>query len=263
MGTDTGAELVTFKRVDDHIAIVTLDRPAKKNAINGAMTERLEALGRNIESDPNIWVAVLASSSYEVFCSGADLTEVAAGRQDSLVTLEGGFAGFVRAPKSKPWIAAMDGHALAGGLEIGLSCHMRVVGERALLGLPEPRYGMIAGAGGVDRLPRLVAAAVAIELLCTGGSISASRAYEIGLVNAVVAPGAALGSALSIARKICRNAPLAVQASLKFAELTSELPHSELVRQMTFEQKKIYASRDFSEGTQAFIQRREPVWSGS
>ncbi|MPR07819.1 enoyl-CoA hydratase-related protein [Microvirga tunisiensis] len=255
-------DLISFDIVEPGIAVVSLNRATKKNAINGEMTAALSRIHARIEHDPSIRAAILTSSSPSIFCSGADLKEVADGNQDALVTETGGFAGFVREPKTKPWIAAMDGHAIAGGLEIALACHIRVVGSNARLGLPEPRYGMIAGAGGVDRLPRLIPHAIAIELLCTGELIDAERAYRIGLVNHLVPEGEAMAKAVEIAHAICRNAPLAVNASLRFAELSHELPASELVVQMTVEQKRIYGSQDFVEGTRSFVEKREPQWSG-
>jgi enoyl-CoA hydratase/carnithine racemase len=256
------SDLVTLSFPEEHIAVVTLARPEKRNAINGQMTRLLDSIGAEVENNPKVWAVILTSSSQETFCAGADLSEVAAGGKENLSTPQGGFAGFVRALKTKPWIAAMDGHALAGGLEIALACHIRIAGSKARFGLPEPRFGMLAAAGGVDRLPRLIPRALAIEMLCTGETIKAQRAHEIGLVNHVVEPGHAVEKALELARAISRNAPLAVQASLAFAQLVDELPATDHLTKLKVRQAEIYASADFVEGTRAFVERREPKWEG-
>ncbi|MFM0158640.1 enoyl-CoA hydratase-related protein [Paraburkholderia sediminicola] len=261
MNVDTSIDPVTLGFPEQHIAVVTLRRAEKRNAINGHMTRLLAEIGAELESNDDVRVVILTSSS-DTFCAGADLGEVAAGGKDNLSTPLGGFAGFVRAPKSKPWIAAMDGHALAGGLEIALACHMRVAGRNACFGLPEPRYGMLAAAGGLDRLPRLIPRAIAIEMLCTGEAVDARRAYELGLVNHVVESGLATDKAMEIARSICRNAPLAVRASLALAQLADELGASALVDQVKVKQSELYGSVDFTEGTRAFVEKRQPRWEG-
>lgn len=253
---------ILFERVDAHIAVVTLNRPQARNAVNGALTEALDRRVRQIEDDPDIWVAILAGRGEQVFCAGADLKELAAGRGASLVTENGGFAGFVYAPRHKPWIAAVRGAALGGGLELALACDLIVCGGDSALGLPEVKRGLIAGAGGLIRLPRVIPRALALEMIATGRPLSAARAAEIGLVNAVVEPAQVLDRALDLAREICNNAPIAVRESLRIARETSEHPLGEMRERSSRSLQTILASEDFREGPRAFIERRPPNWSG-
>ena len=146
--------VVLFDVVEPHIALVTINRPEARNAVNGAVAAELEAAVERVEADPDLWVAILTGAGPHAFCAGADLKEVSNGRGASLSTPKGGFGGFVRAPRTKLWIAAAQGHALAGGLELLLSCDLSVVAETANLGLPEVKRSLVAGAGGVFRLPR-------------------------------------------------------------------------------------------------------------
>ena len=157
--TDPGkaeAPVLLFERVEEHIALVTLNRPEKRHAINGALARALDAAVKTTESDPAIWVTVLTCSGGPTFCAGADLSEVVAGRGHELSTPDGGFAGFVRSKRAKPWIVAIPGSALGGGLEISLACDIRVCAETTVLGLPEVKRGLFAGGGGfviVDFVP--------------------------------------------------------------------------------------------------------------
>ncbi|HZV11335.1 MAG TPA: enoyl-CoA hydratase-related protein, partial [Novosphingobium sp.] len=145
-------ETILLERPAPHVALVRLNRPARRNAINGAMARAIEAHVQAIEADTDIRVALIAAAPGPTFCAGADLAEAAAGRGHELMTAAGGFAGFVEAPRRKPWIAAISGSALGGGLEIALSCDMIVCAESSVLGLPEVKRGLIAGAGGLFRL---------------------------------------------------------------------------------------------------------------
>ncbi len=175
---------VLYEEIADHIALVTLNRPEKRNAVNAAIAQGLDAAVKRAEADTNIRVVILTSSHESVFCAGADLSEVAGGNARTLLyTPDGGFAGFDHQKRRKPWIAAGRGSILAGGLEICLACDMIVVAEGSKLGLPEVKRSLIAGAGGVERLPKVIPRAIAIEMIATGNPIDAGRAYEIGLVN--------------------------------------------------------------------------------
>jgi enoyl-CoA hydratase/carnithine racemase len=176
---------VRFEIVEPHIALVTLDRPEARNAVNGDVARGLEAAVERVEQDDELRVAVLTGAG-PVFCAGADLKEVSAGRGAALATERGGFAGFVRTARTKLWIAAAQGHALAGGLELLLSCDLAVVAETATFGLPEVKRSLVAGAGGVFRLPRALPRAIALEIIATGDPITAARAGQFGLVNQVV-----------------------------------------------------------------------------
>lgn len=254
------AEPVLFERVGPHIALVTLNRPAARNAINAAIARRLEEVVREIESEPELRVAILAAAPGKAFCAGADLAEIAAGRAMSLLTREGGFAGFVHAPRRKPWIAAVHGFALGGGLELSLACDMIVAAANAVFGLPEPKRGIIAGAGGVYRLARAIPRAVALEMLTTGAAIDARRAYELGLVNRVVDEAQLLKEAIAMAEQIAANAPMSVRESLAIGRIAGERHEDELRQLMTDATVRVMASEDAREGPLAFVEKRAPVW---
>lgn len=260
MSDDAG--VVLYERVDDHIAVVTLNRPEKRHAVNGAVARRLGAIVTETEADPSIWVVVLTSSGGPTFCAGADLSEVAAGRAAELSTPDGGFGGFVESRRDKPWIAAVRGSALGGGLEFSLACDLRVVGENTVLGLPEVRRGLIAGAGGIYRLPRQIPRAIALEMIAIGEPIDAARAYALGLVNAVVPDDQVLKSALDYARKIAANAPLSVRESLKIARAAHETPEADSIAAMKATMERLVQSEDFQEGPRAFVEKRAPQWTG-
>jgi enoyl-CoA hydratase/carnithine racemase len=251
---------ILFERIGAHIALVTLNRPAARNAINGEMTQRLEACVREIENDPELRVAILNAAPGRAFCAGADLGEIAAGREASLVTRDGGFAGFVYAPRVKPWIAAVHGFALGGGLELPLACDLIVAAHNTVFGLPEPRRGIIAGAGGMYRLARAIPRAIALELIATGAQIDARRAFELGLVNRVVDEAQLLPEALALAELIAANAPLAVRESLSIARIASERSEAELQRLSNEAVRRVLASEDAREGPRAFVEKRAPVW---
>ena len=157
---------------------------------------------------------MLTGAGPHAFCAGADLKEISAGRGATLSTEKGGFAGFVRAPRRKLWIAAANGHALAGGLELLLACDLAVAAEGATFGLPEVKRSLVAAAGGVFRLPRALPKAVALRMIATGEPISAADALRFGLVNEVVPAGEVLAAALTLAAAVCANAPVAVRESL-------------------------------------------------
>jgi enoyl-CoA hydratase/carnithine racemase len=253
---------VLYEIVDDHIAVVTLNRPDKRNAVNGAVASALDYLVKRIEADEAIRVAILASSSDGVFSAGADLAEVSAGRGALLGTRDGGFAGFVDQPKVKPWIAAVTGPALAGGCELALACDMIVASEDSRFGLPEVKRGLFAAAGGVHRLPRALPRAIALEIIATGDPLDVQRALAFGLVNYVVPTADVKGRALDLARAISVNAPLSVRESLKLARLANEVSDGAM-RQMSNQVARIVmTSDDAREGPLAFLQKRAPVWKG-
>lgn len=255
-------EGITFAVIDEHIAVVTLNRPEKRNAINGAMTRALESAVQAVEADDKIRVAILAASGDKVFCAGADLSEVAAGRAQELATETGGFAGFVKAPRTKPWIAAVRGTALGGGLELTLACDMAIAGEGTKFGLPEAKLGRLAAAGGAFRLVRAMPRALAIELLTTGRSFDAHEAKALGVVNRVVADDDILPEALRLARDIADNAPVAVREALALARVAGQCTEEQLWELTAAASVRIATSADAKEGTKAFLEKRKPQWSG-
>ena len=255
-------EAVLFEVVEPHIALVTLNRPEARNAVNGAVAQGLEAAVDRVEQDRDIWAAVLTGAGPHAFCAGADLKEVSAGRGATLGTERGGFAGFVRAKRSKLWIAAAQGHALAGGLELLLACDLAVAAESATFGLPEVKRSLVAGAGGVFRLPRALPKTIALEMIATGEAIPAPRAGQFGLVNRVVSADQVREAALALARTVCANAPIAVRESLAVARQAAELPEEELWRISRAASQRVHQTEDFQEGPRAFVEKRPPRWVG-
>jgi enoyl-CoA hydratase len=247
--------------VRGRVALITIDRPEARNAVNGAVASGLQDAVENLETDRDLWAGVIAGNG-PVFSAGADLKEIAAGRTAELSTERGGFAGITRLERRKPLVAAVDGPALAGGCEIVLTCDLVVASTAASFGIPEVQRGLVAGAGGLFRLPRAVPLKVAMQLALTGDPIDAERAYAIGMINELCEPGAALARALALAHRVCANAPRAVQAS-RDGVLRGMLASDEEAWQITDEEMAhVMASEDFAEGPRAFIEKREPVWTG-
>ena len=243
------------------VSIVTINRPHAANAINAEVARLLDAVVQSVESDEDVRAAILCGAGDKVFCAGADLNEVARGEIPPLYSA-GGFAGFTHAGRAKPWIAAVDGVALAGGCELALACDMIVASQRATFGLPETSRGLIAAAGGLYRLPRALPTAVALDLILSGARISAERAFALGMVSRLAPAGEARAHALSLAKEIAANAPLAVRESLAIARLAHERGDEDLFARSQSAQARLQDSDDFSEGAKAFLEKRPPRWSG-
>ncbi|MEJ5979081.1 enoyl-CoA hydratase-related protein [Novosphingobium sp. PS1R-30] len=265
MTTESRGEIVPvvlFEMIEPHLALVTLNRPEKRNAVNGEMAAALEAVVKRTEDDPQVRAVILTSSQDKVFCAGADLAAVASGTGLNMETAHGGFAGFVFAARTKPWIAAVEGVAVAGGFEICLACDMIVASRNARFGLPEVKRGLMAGAGGVHRLPVRIPASIAYELIATGEPIDAERAYATGLLNRLVEPGEALAAARELAGRITPNAPLAVQHSLAVARVGTALPDGAARVLAAERMAMLRKTEDFREGPRAFVEKRDPIWTG-
>lgn len=245
-----------------YIAQITINRPDARNAINGAVARALEQAVIDTEADDDIRCVVLTGAGDRAFCAGADLKEIAAGRIGDLVTRAGGFAGFVRAARQKPWIAAVNGVALAGGTEIVLACDMSVVSDDAKFGLPEVKRGLAALASGLYRLPRGLPRAIALELIATGEPITADRALGFGLVNRVVPKSEVVTQALALAELIAANAPIAVRESLVIARDAFNRPEDQLEAAAAAMGKRLALTDDYQEGPRAFIEKRAPRWTG-
>lgn len=257
------SEAVTLERVGEHVALVTIDRPQARNAVNGAVAAGLDQAVRTTEADADLWCVILTGAGDQAFCAGADLKAVAAGEAEALSTERGGFAGFVHHPRQKPWIAAVNGFALAGGTEIALACDLIVAVEGARFGLPEVQRGLVAAAGGLYRLARAIPRAVALELILTGEMLAAQRAWQVGLVNHLVAPADLRAQAIELAERICANAPIAVRKSLAVARAAFDHDDTTLRRFSEQAMAEVAATNDFQEGPRAFIEKRAPRWSGT
>jgi len=255
-------EAVLYEMVAPHIALVTLNRPEVRNAVNGAVAIGLEAAVERAEADAEIRAVVLTGAGPHAFCAGADLKAVSAGGSAGLATARGGFAGFVRAPRSKLWIAAAQGHALAGGLELLLACDLAVGAETATFGLPEVKRSLVAAAGGVFRLPRALPKAIALRMIATGEPITAALALRHGLLNEVVPQAAVLEAALALARSVVANAPVAVRESLAIARQAAALDDAALWALSAAASARIRETEDFQEGPRAFVEKRAPRWVG-
>ena len=256
------AEPVLLERLSPHIALVTLNRPEKRNAVDGALAARLEQIVGATEADPEIRAVILTSCMDSVFCAGADLAAIGTGAGAGLETLRGGFAGFVYHPRMKPWIAAVEGTAVAGGMELAIACDMIVASENARFGLPEVKRGLMAAAGGIHRLASLLPRNIANEILATGEPIDAATALRWGLINRLVAPGDTVAEALKLAESIAANAPLAVQNTLAAVRACAGQndPSGRVI--VAERLMALRGTEDFKEGPRAFIEKRPPVWKG-
>ena len=243
------------------VGLITLNRPEARNAVNAASAEGIESALDRLEGDDEVWVGVIAAAG-PVFCAGADLKEVAAGGAGGLMTERGGFAGIVARQRTKPLIAAVDGPALAGGAEIALACDLVVAATTATFGIPEVKRSLVAGAGGLFRLPRVLPRNIAMELAVTGDPITAERAAHFGLVNALVEPGQALAGAMALADRIAVNAPVAVRLSREVVLAAESADDAELWKLSAEAFGRVVQTEDFREGPLAFIEKRPPVWTG-
>ncbi len=259
------SEIVQYE-TQGRIAVITLNRPDARNAVNGDVAAGMEAAIDQLEADASVWVGVLRANSAgqerPVFCAGADLKAINSGQAGALNTKRGGFAGFVYRERTKPIVVAVDGLATAGGLEIVLAADLVVASTRSSFGLAEVKRNLIAGAGGLFRLPRAIGQAAAMEAILTGEPFTAQRAFELGLVSRLTEPGQAFEEAMRLAAQITAAAPLAVYASRKVV-LAAAYENDETLKNLTnAEFAKVMQSDDVKEGLTAFIEKRPPNWQG-
>ena len=245
-----------------HVEILTINRPEARNAINGAVSRAMSSTMDELADDAGCWVVVLTGSGDKAFCAGMDLKAFSSGEGKDIMGASGGFGGLTQRDFGKPMIAAVNGSALAGGLEIMLSCDLVVAADHAMFGIPEAKRGLIAGAGGLLRLPKRLPLAVAYELAMTGDPMDAARAHTLGLVNKVVPADAVLTESLALAERIAANAPLAVRYSKSVMKRAAELPESDgwAINQEAVD--VVFNSADAMEGPVAFAEKREPRWQG-
>jgi enoyl-CoA hydratase len=246
---------------EGHRAVITINRPEARNAVNGEVARGIEAAIDRLEADDTLWVGILTGVP-PVFSAGADLKEINAGRAADLETRRGGFAGITARARSKPIIAAVDGPALAGGTEITLACDLIVASTNARFGIPEVKRSLVAAGGGLFRLPRRLPFNLAMELALTGDPIDAERAHRFGLVNILCEPGATLEKARQLADRIEANAPVAVRLSrqIVLSAFTEDEATGWRLSQDGLAQAM--SSGDFKEGVVAFIEKRPPEWTG-
>jgi enoyl-CoA hydratase len=241
----------------DGVLLITLNRPDARNAVNRALAEGVAAALDALDADGDVAVGVLTGAGAG-FSAGMDLKAFVAG--ESAWVGDRGFAGIVQRSSRKPLIAAIEGFAVAGGLEIALACDLIVAGRGAKLGIPEVKRSLVAAAGALMRLPRRVPYGVAMELALTGDTITAERAYELGLVNRLAEPGGAVGAAFELAAAIAKNGPLALDATKAILQQQFDWSEEDFWQRQGELSGPVFASEDAREGATAFAEKRDPVW---
>jgi len=255
--TDTPTQEV-LTEVQDGMLIVTINRPEAKNAMTKAASEAIAAAMDRLDEDDDLRVGILTGAG-GTFCSGMDLKGFLRGESPSVPGR--GFGGVVQAPPAKPLIAAVEGYALAGGLELMIACDLVVASDKAKFGIPEAKRGLVAAAGGVMMLPDQIPERVAMELALTGEFIGAARAYELGLINTVT-DGSALEGAKALAAKIAANGPLAVKVSKQVMKQSRGWAMEDRYDNQAKLIAPVFVSSDAREGAAAFAEKRAPNWTG-
>ncbi len=250
-------ELLRYR--DGHVEVLTINRPQARNAINLATARALSVALDDCDENDEVWVVILTGADDKAFSAGMDLKAFA---QGEFPATEHGFGGITERRFSKPLIGAANGSAFAGGFEMLLSCDLVVAADHAVFGIPEAQRGLIAGAGGLIRLPRRIARAVALEMALSAEPISAARAYDVGLVNRVVPSDEVLSTAMALAQRICANAPLAVRTSKRVMLDAMDLAEEDAWTLNNEAFAEIAASADALEGAVAFAEKRPAVWQG-
>jgi enoyl-CoA hydratase len=243
----------------DRILLITINRPEAKNACNAAVSQGLADAMDRLDDDAGLSVGVLTGAGGS-FSAGMDLKAFARGEN---VALEGRGLGFTEKPPVKPLIAAVEGYALAGGTELALATDLIVAASNSAFGIPEVKRGLVAGGGGLLRLPQRIPYAIAMELALTGDNLSAKRAHELGLVNVLTEPGKALDGAIELAEKITANGPLAVAATKRIIVESRGWSPDEMWKKQMEIFLPVFASNDAKEGAIAFAEKRPPRWTGS
>ena len=244
----------------EQVQIITVNRPEQRNAVNYETAHELAKAFDALDANENVVLGILTGAG-NTFCSGMDLKAFAHNGQRPLV--EGrGFAGLCERPPQKPLIAAVEGYALAGGFEMALACDLIVAADNANFGLPEVKRGIVAGAGGMLRLPSRIPYHIAMEAVLTGEMLPAARAHAYGLVNRLVEPGKALETALELARVVAANGPLAVRTAKRIVTESRDWRQADMFDLQRPRVAHIFASADAKEGATAFAEKRKPVWRG-
>jgi enoyl-CoA hydratase/carnithine racemase len=262
-----GGDAVTYRFVDvnhlGHITVVTLNRPEVMNALHKPAHFELHEVFNDFAADPDQWVAIITGAGDRAFCAGNDLKWQAAGGERGWNV--SGFGGLtLRFHCDKPIIAAVNGVAMGGGFEIALACDLIIAAENATFALPEPRVGLAALAGGLQRLPRQIGLKRAMGMILTGRHVSAREGFELGFVNEVAPQGEALKAAERWADQICRNSPMSIRASKQavLEGLNVSLPEAMVAQREYPAVRDMIASADYIEGPKAFAEKRPPRWQG-
>jgi enoyl-CoA hydratase len=245
--------------VDDGVAVITINRPEARNAVNGAVAKGIAGALDELDARKDVSVLVLTGAG-GTFSAGMDLKGFLTG--DSPIAEGRGFGGIVERPPAKPIIAAVEGYALAGGFELALACDLVIASSEAKFGLPEVKRGLVAGAGGLLRLPQRIPYHAAMELALSGDHYPAARLAELGLVNRLTSPGEALSEARRLAAKIAENAPLALAATKRVIVESADWHSSEQFAKQGEIINPVFGSKDAMEGAAAFAEKRRPEWSG-
>ncbi|GAA2775372.1 crotonase/enoyl-CoA hydratase family protein [Saccharopolyspora taberi] len=243
----------------DGVAVITINRPHARNAVDRSVAEGLAAAVDELEARPDLVLGILTGAE-GTFCAGMDLKAFTRGERPGIPGR--GFGGLTESPPSKPLIAAVEGWALAGGCELALSSDLVVAARDAKFGLPEVKRGLVAAAGGLLRLPKALPYQLAMELALTGDPLSAERAHAHGLVNVLTEPGQALDGARELAARIAENGPLAIRATKRIVSGAVGWTDAEAFAAQAEIAAPVFASADAQEGARAFAEKRRPVWQG-
>ncbi len=241
------------------VLVITINRPDQRNAVNAAVAEGIAAALDQLDEDQEMSVGILTGAG-RGFCAGMDLKAFVAG--ESPHAGDRGFAGITRRSAAKPLIAAVEGFAVAGGLEVALACDLIVAGRGAKLGIPEVKRSLVAAGGALLRLPRVLPRGIAMELALTGEPIDAERGHALGLVNRLTEPGGAVQGALELAETIATGGPLALTATKQIMVESVDWPESEFFERQGEIAAPVMASEDAREGARAFAEKRAPAWRG-
>ncbi len=247
--------------VRDHVYTVTINRPDVMNALHPPASQELADAWDRFAADPELWVGIITGAGQRAFCAGNDLKHTAAG--GDMTMPPSGFGGLTsRFDCNKPIIAAVGGVAMGGGFEIALACDIVIAADNARFALPEPRVGLAALAGGMQRLPRQIGLKNAMAMMLTGHPIDAAEAYRLGIAQELTTPGELLPRANAWADEINACAPLSVRASKAVALGGLGLPLDEAMNKNFKELGELFGSEDFREGPRAFAEKRSPNWKG-
>jgi len=240
----------------DRVLLITLNRPDAMNAINGDLSHGLVAAIETLDGDPDLTAGVLTGNG-RGFCAGMDLKAFAAGEDI------GPMMEFIKNGSKKPLIGALEGFALAGGLELALTCDLLVAAKGIKLGIPEAAVGLFAAGGGLQRLPSRVGYARAMEMAITADPIMSEEAHDAGMISRLVEPGQAVDEALGLAEQVTKNAPLSVSASKQLIKAAVDMPEEQFWELQNTLMGPVFGSNDAKEGPKAFAEKRPPKWTGT